>query len=110
MQNLTSEDGLHALVANEQAARAQELCSKQAYVSLLTLHEKSVTGWKTFIAGQQDKFDTQVKLLRVLLRSLRAQERVSCRRDFVLMLGTSVRLPAESERALQLDGMNIFQV
>ena len=41
--------------------------------------------------------------LRVLLRSLRRHEH-TCRRDFVLLLGTSASLPRDTEQGLLADG------
>ena len=87
-------------------------CSRQAYVGLLTTHDKhllrdlNVTAgkWKTFIGKKGGKFDTQVLLLQVLLRSLRAAER-ACRRDFVLLLGPQTRLPPDKLALLRAEGV-----
>lgn len=94
-----------APVIGEQASGGLP-CAEQAYVGLLTVHPPRA-GWKTFIAQQGRKFDTQINLLRVLLRSLRAHE-TTCKRDFVLLLGPQTGLSHETERALRLDGIKLF--
>ena len=113
-QDLISETYLNSLVANERQVHEQvmeraALCRTQAVTSLLTYHETSTTAWKTFIASQMKQVDTQINLLRVLLRSLRAHER-DCNRDFVLMLGSEMQLPLESEMQLRLDGFKMVRV
>ncbi|KAL1529724.1 hypothetical protein AB1Y20_000661 [Prymnesium parvum] len=85
-------------------------CRGEAYAALLTFHSTSVTKWKTKIAAQGAKFDTQINLLRTLLRSLRAVEHAECHRDFVLLLGVDVKLAEEHRSALQRDGFKTLRI
>ena len=91
------------------AARATS-CDGTAYVSLLTMHPSAnTTLGSTFIAkhmggGTHHDASThmQAKLILVLLRSIRRVER--CSRDFILLVGTEVKLRPSDRLALERAG------
>ena len=109
-------------------AMAQRCADGTAYASLLSAHDGQLVGAKTFLADpahkgslalhkymssanggnirarHEDKLSRQVQLLLVLVRSLRRVES-ACRRDFVLLLGSSVILTADQRGALEAEGV-----
>ena len=99
-------------------------CHREGYLAMFTKHNGTITPperttvdarteskehhrrrkgktWSTF--GQTMGESMQMLQLRVLLRSLRRHEH-TCRRDFVLLLGTSASLPRDTEQGLLADG------
>ena len=97
-----------ALESLEDALPTLPACDREGYVALFTKHHNVIThnstsgkAWVTF--GQKMGEDMQHLQLRVLLRSLRRHENM-CRRDFILLLGTSLLLPRDTEDGLLADG------
>ena len=75
-------------------------CSATAYVTLLTAHKEQV-GQQTALLSS-GSLSRPISLLLVLLGSLRDVER--CRRDFVVLLGTDVKLANAQRLALENAG------
>ena len=93
-------------------------CAHEAYAVLVTQHSTGSNSQKNFEGGASgtstDKNGTtsvvrsQLRLVLVLVRSLRRVER--CRRAVVLLLGTMVRLPAPMRGELSRLGVRIATV
>jgi hypothetical protein len=84
---------------------------RSAYLTLLTVHAKATDNARvgTFFQKQgMAGFRRQIDLMLVLLFSLREHE--SCRRDFVLLVGTGVELGQALEYRLRTAGVVMKRV
>ena len=102
-------------VARQQAAEAAGMrlegpCeARTAYATLLTQHDFSLSRNRESTAlSRPELASIRLQFVQLLLYSIRRVE--TCRRDFVLLLGSNVTLPSDSEASFLRNGVRVHRV